>query len=113
MTCRDLKPIAKYVYEAFEERKIMIDSLEAVKSIIDNVEKQEKATANIEAGARHVNRGHMTGKNSTSSSVFDKNLYAIRDLSSDGLKFTIHKKSYAIEDVSVDGLKFKITWRAT
>ena len=67
MTCRDLKPVAKYVYEAFEERKIMIDSLEAVKSIIDNVEKQEKATANIEAGARHVTRGHMTGKNSTSS----------------------------------------------
>ena len=42
MTCRDLKPIARYVYEAFEERKIMIDSLATLNNVIDTVEKQEK-----------------------------------------------------------------------
>ena len=55
-----LKPVAKYVNEAFKEGKIMIDSLEAVSSIIDNVENQEKTTANIEAGATHVTRGLAT-----------------------------------------------------
>ena len=48
LSCRDLKPIAKYVYEAFEERKIMIDSLTTLNNVIENIDKQEKVTAKID-----------------------------------------------------------------
>ena len=110
MTCRDLKPIAKYVYEAFEERKIMIDSLATLSNVIDIVEKQEKIAAKLEADVKHV-IGNMIKKIETSPSAEICENYAIQNVSNNGLKFTIHKKKlYTIKDISKDGLKIKIKW---
>ena len=113
LSCRDLKPIAKYVYEAFEERKIMIDSLTTLNNVIENIDKQEKVTAKIETDVKYV-IGSMIAKieNTFKSDKIDQNFYAIKDISSDGLKLTIHKgkNSYAIKNISNDGLRFKITW---
>ena len=110
MTCRDLKPIARYVYEAFEERKIMIDSLATLSNVIDIVEKQEKIAAKLEADVKHV-IGNMIKKIETSPSAEICENYAIQNVSNNGLKFTIHKKKlYTIKDISKDGLKIKIRW---
>ena len=91
----------------------MIDSLTTLNNVIENIDKQEKVTAKIETDVKYV-IGSMIAKieNTLKSDKIDQNFYAIKDISSDGLKLTIHKgkNSYAIKNISNDGLRFKITW---
>ena len=66
MTCGDLKAVAKFVYEAFEDRKIMLDSLSTLNDIMDKIDKSNKiATRSPKIG------------------------YSIKNTSIDGLRFTI------------------------
>ena len=90
MTCKDLKPVSKYIYEAFEKRKIMLDSLSTLNDIMDNIDKQETASAKIEAAVKHTISSMITKiENTRKSSKIDKKSYIIKDASNDGLKFTI------------------------
>ena len=110
MTCRDLNSVAKYAHKAFEDRNVMLDSLSTLNDIMENIEKDEKVSARIEVDVKSILSSMITKiENTTRRSK----TYAIKDLSDNGLKLTIHKKLYAIRDVSNDGLKFTILWRDT
>ena len=63
MTCRDLKAVGKFIYDAFEDRKIMLDSLSTLNDIVDKIDKNTSHAPKIG--------------------------YSIKDASSDGMRFTI------------------------
>ena len=88
MTSRDLKPVAKFIYEAFEHRKNMIESLFVLNDIVDKIEKQETVSAKIQADVeRTLNR--IVTKVSKDSDKIPERTYIIINPSADGMRFTI------------------------
>ena len=111
LTLEDLKTVAKYIFEAFETRNIMIDALSTLNDITDEVEKQEKATIKLEADVKHVingliskieNREKSSRKKKHSSKKNEKSrknkkrreIYSIKNTSEDGLKITLTSNSW-------------------
>ena len=92
---KDLQPVAKFVYEAFEKRKVMIDSLYILNDMLDKIDKQEKISAKIEvdvlnAVTKMVNKVVNSEKSAQNNKKYF-GFYAVKNVSDDGLKLTLSK----------------------
>ena len=88
MTSRDLKPVAKFIYEAFEHRKNMIESLFILNDIVDKIDKQETVSAKIQADVERTLNSIVTKVSKDSDKIPEKT-YIIINPSADGMRFTI------------------------
>ena len=119
MTRRDLKPVAQFIYESFEDRSTMLDSLSTLNDIIENIDRNEKHSARTEADVRHVMNSMINKIVNFSKNDKNGKSYVIKNIENNGLKITLAsdsqclnpvdgKRLYSIKDVSENGLKFKI-----
>ena len=119
MTCRDLKPVAQFIYESFEHRSTMLDSLSTLNDIIENIDRNEKHSARTKADVRHVMNSMINKIVNISKNDKNGKSYVIKNIENNGLKITLAsdsqclnpvdgKRLYSIKDVSENGLKFKI-----
>ena len=84
----NVKSVAKFIYLAFEDRKISLEALSSIDSMIDSVEKYIADASNPL-----------------------KNSYTLESSREHGLKFIFSRKkrSYVIKNTSEDGLKFVLS----
>ena len=88
MTCRDLKPVAKFVYEAFEHRKNMLDSLFILNDMVDKIEKQETVSAKIQADVERTLKSLVNKVSNDIEKIPKKSnqkKYIIKNSSADGI----------------------------
>ena len=81
----NVKSVAKFIYQAFEDRKISLEALSSINSMIDSVEKYIADASNP-----------------------PKNSYVVENSSEDGLKIILSrekKTSYVVQSSNEDGLK--------
>ena len=83
----NIKPVAKFVHQAFEMRQISLDALSSINSMVDQV---EKYIANASDPL--------------------KNSFTVKSSSEDGLKITLFRNgSYEVKSSSEDGLKITLS----
>ena len=84
----NVKSVAKFIYLAFEDRKISLEALSSIDSMIDSVEKYIADASNPL-----------------------KNSYTLESSREHGLKFIFSRKkrSYVIKNTSEDGLKIVLS----
>ena len=106
----DLKPVAKFIYEAFEKRKIMLDSLHTLNDIIDKINKQESISNKIEADVQHTITSMITKiENNHAHNTQNHPQYAVQNIRDDGLKITLKKiSSHAVKSITNNGLKLTL-----
>ena len=81
----NVKSVAKFIYQAFEDRKISLEVLSFINSMTDYVDKYIADASNPQ-----------------------KNSYVVKNSSEDGLKITFSrekKSSYVVQSSTEDGLK--------
>ena len=81
----NVKSVAKFIYQAFEDRKISLEVLSFINSMTDYVDKYIADASNPQ-----------------------KNSYVVKNSSEDGLKITLSrekKSSYVVQSSTEDGLK--------
>ena len=83
----NIKSVAKFIHQSFEDRVISLDALSSVRSMVDKVEKYI-----------------------ADASDSQKHSYAVKSSSEDGLKITLFRNgSYSIKSSSEDGLKITLS----
>ena len=89
---RNLEKIAHFVYEAFEIRSTLIDSLTTLNNIVDEVVKGEQVSAKVEADVSSLLGDiiRTVEKNEIKQSSKNDN-FLVKSISSDGLKIVLER----------------------
>ena len=84
----NIKSVAKFIHQSFEDRVISLDALSSVRSMVDKV---EKYIADASDSQKHSFAVKSSSEDALKITLFRNGSYAIKSSSEDGLKITLSR----------------------